>query len=337
MSFPAENTEELDVKALATDVGNELFPPKDPAQNTEAPDLTSSDPGAPNLEAKTPAEQTPGTVVPGQNSNNPNPNAIQSVPLPKSWKKEMEPHWAKMPAEVHAYVQQREADVMRGIQMYQGGYKAWDTLIRPFAPLLEQNPDVNPVQLMQGLMNTHLTLLNPNGDKAQKVALIQGLLQEYGISLDGVETPKSDQILVDRLNKAEQKLAAFERNVQIQNRQTYETGVNAKMAEVEAFAKDPKNEFFQEVENDIFNLIRTGTADTLAKAYELAIWTNPGVRAKMLAKQQAPSNVPNARDPKSGKFVNLEETPGKPKTQKVGTMDQTIDAIVASHYPSVRH
>lgn len=339
--MPAVNTEtpELDVTALAKEVGNDLFPSKTPI--VEAPDL-SLDPGAPNpaeiVDPNKPAAlPNEGVVVPGQNSNNLNPNAVQAVPLPKSWKKEMEPHWAKMPAEVHAYVQQREADVMRGIQMYQGGYKAWDTLIKPFAPLLEQNPEVNPVQLMQGLMNTHLTLLNPNGDKAQKVQLIQSLLQEYGISLDGVETPKADQILLDRLTKSEAKLAAIERDNASQRRVSYETGVSSKMAEVEAFAKDPKNEYFSEVENDIFNIIRTGVADTLAKAYEHAIWTNPGVRAKMLAKQQAPNKAPNARDPNTGKFLNLEETPGKPKTAKVGTMDQTIDAVVAAHYPNVRH
>jgi len=257
----------------------------------------------------------PEGVIPGQNS--------VGKALPKSWKKDMAPHWEKLPAEVHDYVYAREADVMRGIQQYQQGYQSWDTLIKPFAPLLQEHPDVNPIQLMQGLMNTHLQLLDPATPAAKKSELARNILESYGLTLDGSQ-PNQE------VAELRSQLRSLQQNFQSREQQVKDAELNKLVAEIDAFAKDPKNEYFNEVGDDIQRFIQTGAALDIRSAYDLAIWANPGVRAKMLAKQQVtPPPTPPRKT--NGQFVNLEATETSTKPRK-GSIDSTIDSIVAKHY-----
>ena len=278
-------------------------------------------------EPVTPAPVDPA-VVPGQNS--------VGRPLPKSWRKDMAPHWEKADPAIHEYVYNREAQVMRGLQEYQAGYQQWDNLIKPFAPIFQQNPDVQPVALMQGLMNTHLQFLNPSLPQAKKAEMLRGIAQEYGIDLGPAPAPGEIDprfgSLEQRILAAEQRASKAEQLAQQQAQNAYNAGVAEQAKVVEAFAKDPKNEYFTEVGNDIFRFIQTGAATDLQSAYELACYANPAVRAKIQAKQLVVTPPPVPPRGEKGRFVNLEggEAP-LPRTRK-GSIDSTIDSIVNSHY-----
>jgi hypothetical protein len=332
--MPGENEYEDDFAAnIASEIGESLFPAAEPEGEASAPAAEPPIPGSvepkgappPASESVTPPA-TPG-VTPGQNS--------VAKALPKSWKKDMAPHWEKLPPEVHEYVYAREADVMRGIQQYQSGYQQWDTLVKPFAPIFQQHPDVNPVQIMQGLMNTHLQLLNPSAPKETKIRMAQKLLADYDIDLSGVPQEPADQRLMAELNTLRSELGQLRQNMTARERAEYNNGVQAQLSAIEAFAADPKNEFFNDAGNDILRLIQTGAATDLASAYDMACWSNPVIRAKMLAKQQAatlPPANPAQRNGK-GQFVNLDSPSVPPaRTRKPQSMDATIEGIVSSHY-----
>jgi hypothetical protein len=317
---------DLDTKGVAAEIGAELFGKSEtPASvDTDIPDApmastveTAPVAETPSVPATDPASPVPA-VVPGENS----------VPadLPKSWKKEMAPEWASASPGLKAYVREREAQVMRGINMYQQGYQAWDNLIQPFKPVLEQNPEVNPIVLMQGLMATHLQLLSPTVSSEEKTGLVKNLLTQYGINLEPGSAPQVDPALVARLQKAEQMIQRFEQHQR-------QAGVDTFKKQVDDFAALPENEFFNEVGTDILRFIQTGTAATLKEAYDLACWANPAVRAKMIAKQQAPAK-PTTEKPrgKNGQFLNIEGDSDIKIKPKVGTMDDTINAIVAKAY-----
>jgi hypothetical protein len=295
----------------------------EPAAKT-AP-ATAPDPTKP-LDGANPAGTVPATQAPGQNS-------VGKV-LPKSWKKDMGPEWEKASPALKDYVYEREANVMRGIQQYQNGYQAWDTLIKPFAPMLEAYPQVNPIQLMQGLMQTHLSLLDPRAPMETKTKIVGQLLAEYGISMTPDQAPAVDPALIQRLQRSEQQvqqLMAMQQNAQ---RQQYQAGVNTFVQQIDAFAADPKNKFFNDVQDDILRFINSGAATTLSDAYDLAIWANPAIRAKMLAEQQVkPPVVGQKPRADNGRFVNLDDnTPPPTRKAKVGSIDDTINAVVASHY-----
>lgn len=323
---------DLDTAAIAADIGSELFSKAAEKPGAEIPGFTESevvDPAAAPAPAPAPNAAAPAVdpaapaVIPGENS--------VGKPLPKSWKKELSPEWEKLSPAVREYVHEREAQVMRGINQYQQGYTAWDNLIKPFAPVLEANPEVNPIVLMQGLMATHLQLLSPSVPAAEKQKLVNGLLANYGISLvpsDGSnpQPPAVDPVLLQRLAASEAKIAGWERNQR-------EQGIQGFKAQVDEFSAKPENEYFGEVSADILHFIQTRTVSSLQEAYDLACWANPAVRAKMLAKQQAAAPAPAPLPRKqNGQFRNLEGDTDVKTKPKVGTIDQTIDAIVAKAY-----
>ena len=280
--------DEIDVGALSAQVAGEIFLAK-PAGDSE------------------PQASAPLPDIPP--ASPPEPPAYTGKPLPKAWKKEMEEHWKKLDPAVHDYVHNREADVDRGITTYKQGHEQWKRFTDPFLEVLKKHPDVDPVQLASNLMRSHLALTYSPPE--QKQALVQQLLQAYGISLDGATPPAGpdprvmQEITLLKTERQQEKVAA-------------------QLKVVESFFTDPKNEFAKELEEDILNLIQTGVASDLPAAYEKAMWLNPAVRAKVIAKQAQPSKADPTR-------VRTAETPVTPAPRK-GSIQDTIDSVVAKHY-----
>lgn len=325
--MPGDNEYSDDFAAdVASDIGSELFskslPNPVPEVLSEESETSSEIVAAekPPVTEKPAVEPPTPAVVPGVNS------VIK--PLPKSWKKDMAPLWEKADPALHEYVYAREADVMRGIQSYQQSAQQWSTLIQPFAPIFQQNPDVQPVQLMQGLMNTHLQLLNPSMSPEKKLAMAKSILADYGIDLGETSIQAADPRILDLQNRLE----AQERQNKAREAAAYQAGVDEQTKHVETFANDPKNKYFNEVGNDIFRFIQTGAAADLQSAYDLACYANPAVRAKMLAEQQVITPpVVTAPRAKNGQFVNVEGIEPVPRTRK-GSIDSTIDGIIAASF-----
>jgi hypothetical protein len=333
----------MDAKSIAAEIGESLFARAEGA--SKAPDDGAEsiidaapvsevvvEPAAPVVNSATPVDAAVNpAIVPGQNS--------VARPLPKSWKKDMEPHWSKLSPEVHEYVHAREADVMRGIQQYQTGHNAWTEATKPYSAIFQQNPDVNPIGLFQGLMNTHLQLLNPSSSPQAKAQMAQKILADYGISLDGLApfTPSQEaQHLQGEIQRLNARLQAQETSQKAREQAEYDAGVQSELKRIEAFANDAKNKYFNEVGTDILRFIKQGVATDIASAYDMACWANPVIREKLLADQRAAQNPPPAqqRGP-NGKFINLDsDSSVTPRKAKPKTMDATIDAIVASHYNS---
>lgn len=330
---PADGYPDDFAASIAGEIGGELFGGSD-ANTAELPTNNPAEspekPAAQRFTEESPVAQAAAA------------DAAAMRALPKSWKKDMEAHWKTLPREVHDYVYAREADVMRGLQQYQEGHKQWESLLKPYGGVFQQHPDVNPVQLMQNLMNTHLQLLNPSLGAEQKLQMAMNILQGYGIQLPtGTAAPADENSaltqLQARLDRAEQLARQAAERLTARERAEYDAGVKEWEAKIEAFAADSKNKYFDEVGNDILRFIQTGAATTLEAAYELACYSNPVVRAQMLAEQQAaaksqaPAGEPPARD-RNGRFVNLNGEPPQRRTARPGTIDQTIDAVIAGHY-----
>lgn len=288
---------EVDVGALVADMGN--------LWSDDAPPPAPAPAGTP---AAAPAAPTPSTTPPVSGPK----------PMPKAWKKEMEALWGQLPADAHEYIHAREADVSRGIQTYRDGHERWSRLLTPFQQVLQQYPDVDPVGLMQNLMQTHLTLALP-GDNAKKRELVSKVLASYGIDLTGAAPsapPAVDPALLQRVD-------GIERTIQTEK---YQTALN----QVTAFFNDPTNEYAKELELDVLEGVKRGL--DLKTAYEQAQWLNPAVRAKLIAKQTAPAPGAAALNVNAGS--NGSRPPPAPRK---GSIDDTIDSVISKHYPSNPH
>lgn len=313
--------DEVNVTEIAESIGNDLFGAGDSGTGGTTPLGSESEGAGSSPPLQTPsAEGSPGIAT--------SPTPAPSIhPMPKAWKKDKEELWKSLTPAHQEYLIAREQDVLKGLEMYSGSHKQWSELVQPFQPLLQKHPDVNPVQLLQNLMRNHLAIVQATPE--QKRELASRLLKSYGIDLGTGQavpqgqTPGLPPEIASRLSKVdslEQTLLGFQRQQQ-------EAAIAENTRLVEAFAKDPKNEYFEEVADDIARFLQTGAAADLASAYELACYANPAVRAKIIAKT-APPQTPPKKPP-----TNLDGSgEGTPITRKPATIDDTINSVIAKHY-----
>lgn len=206
---------------------------------------------------------------------------------PKTWRKEAAATWAALPPEAKAEILKREEDIFKGIEAYKadaGFGKSLKGVMAPYMPILQQY-NIDPVAQVQQLMNAHHTLAL--GTPQQKVALFQQLARDYQIDLGQLspqgEAPYIDPAVKDlqtQLQAVKSQLSSAEQARFTEVRQGLEK-------QIDAFAQDPANVHFNDVANDMAVLLEKGVCKTLPEAYERAVWMNPAVRAKEVARQQA--------------------------------------------------
>jgi hypothetical protein len=309
---------ELDINALADQIGNDIFGSDESAGGGEN---SSSGPAG----GATPPSQSAGTPPPPAP-----PLDIEDKwkEMPKAWKMEKKALWDRLQAdkEIREYIHAREQDVVKGFDQYATGHKSWTELTTPFQSVLQQHPNVNPIQLMQTLLRNHLGILQSTPE--QKRVMAQHLLKSYGIDLGnpaaggppngGSQLPPEVQQTLQTVGQLRDELGRFKADAQAQ-------AIEANRQLVAAFAAKPENKHFEEVGDDILHLLQTGAAPSLEKAYEMACWMNPVVREKILAEKAAAAPPP----PKPP--INVNGSGGTPPT-KPKTGDDTLDEVMVKHY-----
>lgn len=254
--------------------------------------------------------------------------------MPKSWKREMEANWKGLDPAVRQYIYEREDQTYRGISNYRKGHESWSKAVKPFEALLQQNPDVDPVNLVQNLGQMHLVMAT--GTPQQKQAVLKSMMQHYGVTMEeakqlsqvppgqpqptGQPQQPGQPFSPEQMQFLQQVLSPVLNQTQAQQRERAQ-------GEVDAFFSDPKNDFAEEVGQDMLDLIQSGRATTLADAYELAIFRSPEVKAKYIAKLQAQTTTQGNPNPPTVKSSSVPAGPGK-----AATMDDTFKAVLAKHY-----
>lgn len=207
---------------------------------------------------------------------------------PRTWRAEAAAEFAKLPPVVQQEILKREEDIFKGIE----GYKAdaafgnqLKTVMDPYLPILKQY-NIAPEAQIQSLMQANHTLAF--GTPEAKAQLLRNLARDYQIDLGGLGDTSSDEDFSDPAVKA---LQSELQSIKSQLQQTQQSQMAARKAEIEqtvnTFAADPANVYFDELSEDIAKLLSTGAETDLKAAYDKALWMNPAVRAKELARQQA--------------------------------------------------
>lgn len=130
------------------------------------------------------------------------------------------------------------------------------TTVAPFKPLLDAQ-GVTTAQAVHQLLKAHQNLMSP--DLRVKYAQFGQLTSFYGIN--------PNDFMATRASEAE---------------------------EVGAFAADPNHPFFDEVSADVLTYLAADVALTLPAAYERAVWSNPTVREKEIARLKEAVKKPPA-------------------------------------------
>ncbi len=133
---------------------------------------------------------------------------VKQAFVPK-WKKEALEKWAALDPTVQGEVERREQDFHKGIEQYKTqaqDAQAWQQTLSPYAATL-QSLRMPPQQAVGMLLAAEHALRN--GTQQQKLAMIQTLVNDYGIQLptgDEAAQPAPPANVLNNLSSASQSV-----------------------------------------------------------------------------------------------------------------------------------
>lgn len=250
---------------------------------------------------------------------------------PKSWPKEMHDHWTKMPKEARAYWQTREKQMLDGLDQYKQdahyGKRLADVLT-PYQPLLESK-GLDAPRAVADLMQAYIAMTQ--GTPEQRAAAYQQIGKNLGITLAPASTepaPAIDPRIQAKLDQIDQMQSALT----AQQQASYQAAQQKALQEVEAFAADPANAYFNDLQDDILQELKAGY--DLPTAYKRSVRANDVTFNKEIAKAQTETEAKlkeNARlhslPKKQAKSINIggRDTHAG-LTEPLGTLEDTIRA-----------
>jgi hypothetical protein len=310
-SLPSTDTtseSNYDIESASARIGESLFGAQVDSARTETHEEESPADKKPALSPQTPsgtAEQT----------------AVDSLPAPKSWKREMHQYWEKMPKEAQQYYNERERQMLDGMQEF----RKIQSVIAPFEPQLSQR-GITAYDWIRGLANAEVMLTS--GTAEQRRAAYDKLGKQLGLSAPPAEQAQVDPV-IKQLQERQEEIEGWLKNQQaaIFN----EVRTKAKN-QVDAFAADKAHPYFDEVAGEVYALLHSDPEMSLQDAYDRAVWANPVTRAKEQAAALTAHEAKlkesarlNSLPKKKATSVNVRSADvARTPTEPVGSMEDTI-------------
>jgi hypothetical protein len=212
---------------------------------------------------------------------------------PASWKKEAKGSWAELPLQVRQEVYKREMEVERVLKEtapIRQQIQEIQQVVSPFMARI-QSAGVTPVQAMQELFRADFVLAT--GTPQSKAQMMAKLVKDYGVSIEdldaaivagmqGQQQPQQQGFDPNYVNQLVQQQLQQALAPIYQERQQKEQAVAQQaVSTVEQMSLDPQYPYFDEVREEMADLIevasRRGIALSLEDAYTKAVSINPGV------------------------------------------------------------
>ena len=308
-------------------VGPSLF--SSPASGAVV-DNTATQAGSTSLD-NTPANNQPAASAPAAGPGS--MTVAEWKSLPKAWKAELAADWESLSPKVQEYIHNREGQVTDGIRRYAQSARAWNDAIEPLAPVLQQNPNVNPVELYRSLAANHLALVQA-APEARREMFLQ-MAQHYGVDFAQAaagqpgQQAASGDFTPQQLRRLQQMLSPILSPVQEIIKSQQAATLTEMNKAVDAFFSDPQNEFADKVSEQMIEIFKSGQAKDLKTAYELACLRNPDVKPAYLKKQFDAANQTRLPTVQNVKSSTSSVSPGKP-----ASIDDTFKTVLAKHFPS---
>lgn len=197
--------------------------------------------------------------------------------------------WRDTPEAVRAELAKRERDFENGIQKYAENARRAEQMDRTLAPyqnLFAMNGGAQ--NTLPGLLQTATAL--QTGSEQVRAQTVANIIQQFGVSIDALADVLEGKNVPQRqrqpqINIQEEIQKALAPMFQQQQRD----GMAKVQAEIDAFASDPLNEFYNDVKGDMANLMdvasQQGQELSMQQAYEQACWARPDIRQIMMARQ----------------------------------------------------
>jgi hypothetical protein len=216
---------------------------------------------------------------------------------PQSWSATERAHWDKIPPEVQAVIARREEEAHRGITTLgqDAAYgKQLKEVIAPYLPIIRAGGGTE-AGAVRDLLQTAYILRTANAE--QKIGVFRHLAGQFGVDLS-VAAQGVPQVNPE-LQSLRQELAQIKGHFATAEQQQHQHVQGQAQAVIDAFAADPKNEFYEQVKPLMAHLLVAGQAKDMQEAYDMACHANPDVRSTILTRQQADAEAKRAAEAKA--------------------------------------
>lgn len=229
---------------------------------------------------------------------------------PASWSAAAKADFGTLPEHIRQEVLKREADIQRGLAQQQSGAERLNRLTALFQPRAEKlrMAGVTEDQAIGQLLAAQDYL------ERDPVNAISYLARSYGVDLrvfgqgQGQQQPQEAQLPPVVQQLAQQVQALTNAHAQ-QQQQAQESQRGQYIGQVQAFATDPANLYFENVREKMAALIQTGAAKDLPDAYQQATWADPEIRP-LLLKQQAEAQAAQTAEAARAKAAQARRASG---------------------------
>ncbi len=297
----------------------------------ESTKFTEEDPG---LDDKRPADSDDGAISASEES--PEIEGDEDSPpssgAPVSWSATARESWKDIPKASQEYIAQRETEMAAGMRKNaEEAQRAgnMDQVLQPHQQYLAMNG--GPGKAIKTLLDTGAGL--QMGSPQQKAQIVANIISQYGVDIKALdsmlvgEAPQNSQndqmaqMLDQRLGPINQFMQGYQQNQNFQQQQ--EAGVISN--NLNAFATDPKNEFYNDVSMDMADILdmasKRNLEMSLGDAYERACKLHPEI-SKIVASREQQKQLGSRRRAAS----SISGTPGGPGgASPPGGMREAID------------
>lgn len=257
----------------------------------------------------------------------------ESIRPPASWSAQAKADFAALPPHIQKEVSKREGDIDKGFRERAEQLKRYEPLEQVIAPHRQkwQVAGVDEATAVKQLLAASDWL-----DRNPTEALTH-LARSYGVNIASLGQPNPAQPsgepgqpqaqpdpVASELQALKAELQALKQGKEQETQQTY-------VSQIEAFAADPANLYFENVKPAMAKLLQSGLVETLPEAYERAIWADPTIRPILLQQQAAkPANDPNRAAKAKLASVSVTGSPGNgPLPTSNGTIEDDIRLAIS--------
>lgn len=201
------------------------------------------------------------------------------IKAPNSWKPAMREKWSSLPKEIQQEIARRERDINKG--MHESGearrfQNEFERTVQPFQSFIAAE-NSTPLKAVQNMMQTAATLRI--GSPQQKAQTVAHLIKNFGIDVKTLDSMLAGSYQTDPVQRQIQEAVAPVQEM-VNRYQQQEASRHAELnqnvgSELENFAADPANEFFDDVRDTMADIMdmatNRGQKIDLSTAYNRAI------------------------------------------------------------------
>lgn len=242
---------------------------------------------------------------------------------PQSWAPQARERWGEIPEDLRKEIIRREEASVKGIRSLHDKYSGLEHFAGHLGDFIQEasTHNVNPGEYIAGVMQAERKLRS--GTVEERFAALAEIADSYQIPLRDVINQLSGQEVLPRVQRQAQAAIPPEVQRELQeSRQWRQDQVNR---EVQQFAADKNNEFFQDVKGEMATLLESGIAKDIPDAYRRACAMNENVSKVLTERASKKASGGDLKDRQAAAASASAKPSGKVATKPAVTEDSSIE------------